>query len=69
MKLGCDECGRQDQPLYRANAKGIPGIFKCKGCLGEENIEPELVELCEDLHDIGKEIEKDRKNTENSRQK
>lgn len=29
----CDGCGRQDKALFRTNAMGVSGIFKCRPCI------------------------------------
>lgn len=54
--MGCTGCDATDQILYRANEKGVKGIWKCESCLGKEP-PADVKQICEDIqsaiHEIG----------------
>lgn len=45
-------CGADimQKPLFRANAKGQPAIWKCEDCIGSNNIPTDVKEIVNIIH-------------------
>ncbi|HRU10625.1 MAG TPA: hypothetical protein P5144_14720 [Thermoanaerobaculia bacterium] len=48
-ELWCASCLRADVPLFRANEKGAPGIWKCGRCC-DRPIDPAVKEIVDVVH-------------------
>lgn len=41
-ELACEVCGIKgsETPMFRANLKGVPGRWRCEGCMEGDSLDP-----------------------------